>query len=227
MKPTPTCLSTTLTAQERGFGLGTSGAMTPPMRTLYTVVLACFLLVTHTRTTLADDTIKHPGDHPHYAVELEPHLLFGWNHVYAGDGFGLGGRVSIPVTHTGFVPTINNSVAISFGLDWLRYSDCYYYFRGYAYGCGADYFEFPVALQWNFYVAHHWSVFGEPGIYIYHGSFDTGYCNAPGFPPCGYANQTGVDAAFWIGARYHFSEAVALTMRLGYPTLSIGVSFMP
>jgi hypothetical protein len=27
------------------------------------------------------------------------------------------------------------------------------------------------------------------------------------------------------GGRYHFSENVALTMRVGYPSFSIGVSF--
>ena len=185
----------------------------------------------------ADDTIKHPGDHPHYVVELEPHLLLGWTATYvSGTGFGLGGRVSIPITHEGFIKTINNSVAIGLGLDWVHYSgpDCYYYYRGvgpcYA-APSADYLEFPVVMQWNFYVAQHWSVFGEPGLYIYHGIFSSpNYCNAPGLPPCGYFynfTETGVGPAFYVGGRYHFSDSVALTMRLGYPTISIGVSFMP
>jgi hypothetical protein len=180
------------------------------------------------RAALADDTIKHPGDHPHYVVEIEPHLLFGWdNDLYGAASFGLGLRASIPVTHNGFIPSINNSVAISFGLDWLHYSDCYYYFRAVGYGCGANYFEFPVALQWNFYVAKRWSVFAEPGLYIYHGVFNADYCNGPGLPPCGYPNATGIDVAAWVGARFHFTDKVALTMRLGYPTLSLGVSIMP
>jgi hypothetical protein len=33
--------------------------------------------------------------------------------------------------------------------------------------------------------------------------------------------------AFWAGARYHFSEKVALTMRVGWPSVSVGVSFFP
>jgi hypothetical protein len=157
-------------------------------------------------------------------------VLFGWdNNFYGGTAFGLGARFSIPIVHNGFIPNLNNSVAISFGLDWLHYSDCYYYFRAAGYGCGANYFQFPIALQWNFYVAKRWSVFGEPGLYIYHGVFDTnygGYCNGPGLPPCAYPNATGVDFAAWVGGRFHITDSISLTMRLGYPTLSFGGSFM-
>ena len=44
----------------------------------------------------------------------------------------------------------------------------------------------------------------------------------------GYAPDTGVGPAFWVGGRHHVSETVALTFRLGYPDLlTLGVSFMP
>jgi hypothetical protein len=84
-------------------------------------------------------------------------------------------------------------------------------------------------MQWNFYVAEHWSVFGEPGLYIWHGVYNAP-CNGPGLPGCAYygyyGDQTGVGPAFWVGGRYHFSDSVSLTMRLGYPDLlTIGVSF--
>jgi hypothetical protein len=39
-------------------------------------------------------------------------------------------------------------------------------------------------------------------------------------------NQTGIQPALYVGGRYHFSESVALTMRLGFPTVSVGVSFL-
>jgi hypothetical protein len=187
--------------------------------------------------TRADDTIKHPGDHPHYSVELEPHLLLGWasNYYYgSGTGFGLGGRVSIVVTHDGFVDTINNSVAIGLGLDWVHYSapDCFYYVNrgpGCFAGVPADFFQVPIVLQWNFYVAKRWSVFGEPGLYIWHGTYGTGPCyNAAGvLVPCSFSD-TGVGPAFWVGVRYHFTDVLAITMRLGYPDiLTLGLSIMP
>jgi hypothetical protein len=182
----------------------------------------------------ADDTIKTPGDHPKYAVEIEPHLLWGWTHYnYApNDGFGAGVRFSIPIVENGFVSSINNSVAISFGADWLHYSgaNCYYYwdphYKGNCYYVGeSNFLFFPVAMQWNFFVARKWSVFGEPGLAIYHGFFD--YCgNAPPGTPCSNPTATGIDFAFYAGGRYHFSDHVSLTMRIGYPTFSVGVSFM-
>src|SRR5471030_2885343 len=80
---------------------------------------------------LADDTIKHPGDHPHYSVEVEPHLILGWGSGYGTTGYGIGGRVSIPIVQDGFVKTINNSVAVGFGLDFLHYSCGYDFGNGF------------------------------------------------------------------------------------------------
>jgi hypothetical protein len=183
---------------------------------------ACASIFLAAGAARADDTIKHPGDHPHYSVEIEPHALFGWENLYYSSGFGLGGRFSIPIVENGFVPSINNSVAISFGLDWLHYSARCGGGKFYIYDCNANYLVFPVAMQWNFFVAQKWSVFGEPGLFIYHGIFD----DCPANAPCSSPTATGVRPAFYVGGRYHFTEHVALTMRLGYPTFSVGVSFM-
>src|SRR4051794_36738053 len=107
----------------------------------------------------ADDTIKNPGDHPHYSFEAEPHLLVGFGGLYGGStGFGVGARFGIPIVENGFVPSINNSVAIGFGADLMHYDACYFSFVS----CSANYLLFPVVMQWNFYVASKWSVFGEP-----------------------------------------------------------------
>jgi len=101
----------------------------------------------------------------------------------------------------------------------MFYNNCYYD-RG---GCSATFFHIPVAMQWNFFVAQRWSVFGEPGIFIYHGWYNgcpNGGCpNAP--------SVTGVEPALYLGGRYHFSDGMALTMRLGFPAISVGLSFFP
>jgi hypothetical protein len=204
------------------------------MRTLLAALLGATALLAST-SALADDTIKRPGDHPQYAVEIEPHLLWGWAQYdyVAGDGLGLGARFSIPIVKNGFIPSINNSVAISFGVDWLHYSadNCYLYggrnrYLGPCWAVGdVNTLLFPVVMQWNFFVGKQWSVFGEPGLVIYHTFFDP--CgNAPAGYYCGNPTLTGVDLALYIGGRFHINDHVALVLRIGYPTFSFGVSFM-
>jgi hypothetical protein len=191
----------------------------PFARVLAAAVAATALLASAASSEArADDTIRRPGDHPRYAVEVEPHAVFGWGGIYAPGGFGLGGRVSIPIVSNGFVPTINNSVGVTFGLDWVHYAQCWY-----AGDCTANYFDLPVAMQWNFYVAQRFSVFGEPGAVLYFGSYPDCPLQAnlcPGRPP-----TVGVEPALFLGGRYHFNDQTSLIVRIGFPAFSVGVSF--
>ncbi len=189
--------------------------MTRVRPTVLSLALLALFVATPGSEASADDTIKHPGDHPHYSVEVEPHLLLGWGGGWGG-GVGLGGRFTIPVVDNGFVSTINNSVGVGFGLDVLWYNGCYYAGGG----CTATGFDFPVVMQWNFFVAQRWSVFGEPGLVIYHNNW-----SCPG--GCyNYGNaETFVEPALFVGGRYHVSDSVALTMRIGFPSFSFGGSF--
>jgi hypothetical protein len=79
-------------------------------------------------------------------------------------------------------------------------------------GFGADWtekhFRVPVVMQWNFWLSRNWSVFGEPG-----GVIDLG-------------DKTRVHPAFYAGGRFHFTDRITLTMRVGHPTASVGVSFL-
>ena len=194
-------------------------------------VAALSTVVAVSSTADAQSIIKSPGDHPNYSVEMEPHLNVGWaNRGYAGSSaaLGAGARFSIPIVHNGFISTINNSVAISFGLDYLRYGCNVRYFNS-DYNCGASFLLFPVAMQWNFWLSPKFSVFGEPGLYIYHGIFDDVCGKDPRFKgsfACSTPTQTSVDFLFHAGGRFHFNDTVALTLRVGYPTISFGVSFL-
>jgi hypothetical protein len=189
------------------------------------------------RSARAEDLIiKRPGDHPTYSVEIEPHLTLAFFIPTAGSsGVGLGGRFTIPIVRNGFIPSINNSVGIGFGLDWISYNGCYRRW-GNPYSCpNFQAFVLPVVMQWNFFLSTHWSVFGEPGLAIHVNSYgdcvDFYYDNRGGRVPyaCGSApGRVGLDPfILFVGGRYHFSETVALTMRIGWPYASIGVSFMP
>lgn len=169
----------------------------------------------------AQSIIKEPNNHKHYAVEIEPHGLIGLFGPYNyATGIGAGLRVSIPIVQNGFIPKLNNSIAISFGTDWVHYTGCYY---GSTVGCGIESLFFPVAMQWNFFLTRDWSVFGEPGLAIFHYFYHDDWCN--GYA-CNVHGDTGVTPVFDVGARWHFSDSAALTMRIGYPSFSVGVSFM-
>ncbi len=165
----------------------------------------------------AQSIIKQPGNHPNYTVEIEPHGLVGLLGFY-GAGFGAGARFSFPIVQNGFVPKINNSVAIGVGGDFIHYTGCYY---GNA-GCGLSALFFPVVMQWNFFLTRDWSVMGEPGLALYHFFYDD-VCR--GSLGCSVNRSTWVTPVLNLGARYHFSDSAALTFRVGYPSLSVGVSF--
>lgn len=67
----------------------------------------------------------------------------------------------------------------------------------------------PIVMQWNFWLSTHWSVFGEPGVAI-----------------GGGGPRTEFEPAFFFGGRLHFTPRIALAMRVGYPAISVGVTFL-
>lgn len=144
-----------------------------------------------------ESIIKSPGDHPPYRFEAEPHGLIGFggpfrrHHSELGAGF----RGTVIIVDNGFVPSINNSVGISFGADIFA---------------GRGTLFLPVAMQWNFWLSPHWSVFGEPGI---------------GFTVNDYAGVDWIHPVLMAGGRYHFNDKVSVTLRIGYPAISVGASF--
>lgn len=175
---------------------------------------------------LADTLIiRSPGDHPNYLFEAEPHVLLGLINppgVGSGTGIGLGFRGTLVLVENGFVPTINNSIGLGFGLDWVHYGHGRAHCTkdpGPSGVCIADDSEsvndlwIPVVMQWNFFLSRQWSVFGEPGLAVR-------YQSVPG------DHSLQVDPQLYVGGRFHFDDHMTLTMRLGYPTFSVGVSFL-
>ena len=88
------------------------------LRWLFAFSLLVVCLVVAGSARAEESIIKHPGDHPNYSLEIEPHLGFAFFLPTAGStGVGVGGRFTIPVVKNGFVSTINNNVGVGFGLD--------------------------------------------------------------------------------------------------------------
>lgn len=166
------------------------------MRTALVASALFAAAVLATPSAHADESIiKNPGDHPRYRFEAEPHGLLGFWGPFSRADFGAGFRGTVVVLDNGFVPSINNSIGVTFGGDL-------FFRRGTV--------LLPVAMQWNFWLTTHWSVFGEPGLAV--------AVNTLG-------NRTPIEPIFMAGGRFHFNDRVALTMRIGYPSLSVGVSF--
>ncbi|HEY8087092.1 MAG TPA: hypothetical protein VIF09_04590 [Polyangiaceae bacterium] len=153
-----------------------------------------------------------------YRLELEPHFAFGAENVYGASGFGAGLRVGVPL-FAGALGSVPDNLAISFGGDVLHYDNCYY-----ARDCGANYLLVPVALQWNVFVARPVSVFLEGGAFLYKGWFDG--CAPGDGPGCSAPSNFGILPTVALGGRLHLGRDVALTLRLGYPTTTLGVSFL-
>ncbi len=176
----------------------------------------------------AQSTIRDTGAHPSYVLELEPHLLVGPIDppgFHSGQGLGLGFRGTVNILPQGFIGPINDSVGIGFGADYLHYAggeqrgacERFEPAPGGTQVCvetsggASDYLYLPVVMQWNFWLHRQWSVFGEPGLAPYLVDFDELHLQP---------------FVFYAGGRFHFSDSVTLTMRLGYPTFSIGASFL-
>lgn len=173
----------------------------------------------------AETIIKRPGAHPRYFVELDPHFVLqhSGGPKWESAGYGVGLRATIPFLHEGPIKTINNSMGIGFGGDWAHYSPrCANLYDD---RCKANLFVFPVVVQWSFWLTDIISVFGEPGLALSHYSRKEPCRDADGVGECS-ASETKVRPLLWGGGRFLFTERFGVTVRLGYPSLTVGASLL-
>jgi hypothetical protein len=177
-------------------------------RVAFAATAAVAALVATAEPARAENLIRDPNAHTDYGWELEPHVtftafeggLFGGKRGYGAQA-GLGFRATAELADPAFVKTINNTVGLSFGVD---ITNCDW--------CRRDDFAmaFPVAMQWNFWFTDNWSAFGEPGLVL---------------RTSGFFRESDLDLALAVGGRYKFNDDIGLTLRIGYPFVSFGVSF--
>jgi hypothetical protein len=193
-------------------------------------LLAFLLGMAAARSASAEGTGRALYGQPSYGLELEPHLVAGVaNPPGPGvdQGAGAGVRGSIVVSRDGFIRNGDDSIAIGFGLDVLHYrgqsgslfGTCVRRTPGPAGtsictevdtpGGPRNYVFIPAVMQWNFWLTPWWSAFGEPGLAVF-------LTNHSG----------GVAPSLSVGGRMHVSDVVTLTLRLGWPTTTLGVSFL-
>ncbi len=192
--------------------------------------VACLLFLPSSAS--AQTIIKRDEAH-NYALEIDLHGVltpFGAPQGSSDVGIGAGAMFGINLAPRGFLPSVNDSVALGVGFDFVHYSggsavasECVEWVgsgasricvRTRRSGGGGNYFYVPAVMQWNFYINKQFSLFGEPGLaaYLWNSSFDRSL-------------NFGMTPVFNVGGRWHFSEAATLTFRVGYPYTTIGVSF--
>jgi hypothetical protein len=181
-------------------------------------------------STAASAQIKRPGAHVNYSAEIEPQGVIQWDGPGNDEGIGLGFRASIPLFHNGPISKINNNMAIGFGFHWAYFDDACRNWNGVIYvgvDCSGSELWFPVVLQWNFYLTPSIAVFGEPGFAIRHSRW-SGRCrnfDNDVFIDCDDTDTDFLNFVMYAGAKFFVSRSVAVTVRLGYPTVSVGASF--
>jgi hypothetical protein len=169
------------------------------------LAIACIAAVLWTASpAFAWEWITGEAGHHLNQVETELHTILGIGEP--GGGF----RVGIPLWNNSFISTINDNVAVNFGIDVLKWPKPDFGGLGVA---------VPVMLQWNFYLTRDWSVFAEGGVALQNwsdrrvaGDFRT-FLVSPGAG---------------VGTRYYLipDNYPALVLRIGYPSgISIGASF--
>jgi hypothetical protein len=198
---------------------------------LRAVLVAATLLLPATATA----QVRTKNKLPPYSVEVEPHLVLQlFNEpAHADEGFGPGVRLSIPIIEQGPIRTIDNNMALGFGFDLTFFDDChdrYWYDRywGWAENCEATDWWFPVVWQWNFVFTPVVSVLAEAGLAIDHERISwEGPC-APNSPElCDYDDtDTHLRVVVAGGGRFMVADTVGITLRLGTPYISAGVSLL-
>jgi hypothetical protein len=182
---------------------------------------------------VAGAQIKQPGAHPDYSLELDPHLVIqhARGPFFDDEGIGLGLRASIPFVRNGPISQINNNVGISFGADVAFFgSDFGCRSRGNAElgdDCDGSDLWLPVTFQWNFFFTKVVSAFFEPGLAV-------SYWRRTWLDDCGggeLCERTASDldlAEFvvFFGGRFLFTERAGMTVRIGWPYVSVGATFL-
>lgn len=163
------------------------------VRTRFTLPIA--VLVVCAAALLAAPGAADAQAGPPPSVRLDIHGDFGW---YNNGGAGL--RVDIPIVREGFIhgSSVSDDLSISPGLDMLWWYGAYD-------GIG---FIPMVMVQWNIYFAQKFSFLielGLAGIWGPSASWNNRYYS-------NYIAPTGQ-----LGFRWHFSDALALLVRVGWP----------
>lgn len=140
-------------------------------------------------------------------------LPYGYFGYYGGFPFGLSARYQIPILHDGFIPAVNDSFGIEFGLDFSGVVG------GFVRNAFYPVLSIPVEVMWQFHFTQKFSAYAKVGIAL---EFNfVSYC-----PSFGYCRSI-VSPGFIgnVGLIYKFTEKISFRAEAGYPWVKIGLGF--
>ncbi len=157
------------------------------------------------QSTGGESVVRKPGGLMDASPQERPHMLsFFLELPYYGYGFGLGlgARYTLPIVKDGFIPTLNDSVELEFGLDtWFAFG-------------GWFNFAVPIEGRWTFHITPEFSAYGKVGVGL-GGVVYTGN----GFGYSGFLWYPSVN----LGILYKLG-GVYLRAEVGAPALKVGIA---
>lgn len=132
-----------------------------------------------------------------------------WGRGYTGPYYstftlGFGGRFYLPIVKEGFLPMLNDSFGVEFGVDGAVV------FPGYPYNIGGE-LQVPAEARWNFHLFPKLDVYAKVG-------FGVGVLFA-------YAVYVYPVVVANVGALFKITETISLRAEIGSPALKIGIGF--
>ena len=88
--------------------------------------------------------------------------------------------------------------------------------------CNENDYWVPIAAQWNFFISQRVSLFPELGLGLRTATRSSDYCAVSDCED----SDLEVHALLWFGARVLLTDHVAVVLRLGTPSLTLGASFL-
>ncbi len=166
--------------------------------------------------TPTESTFRHQGALLDRSPQRRSQMLsvflgipYGY-YYYGGFPFGLGARYLIPILHDGFIPAINDSFSIEFGLDFSGVAA-----RGFYPTLGI-----PVEVMWQFHLTQKFSAYAKVGVVI---EFNfVPYACAGTFACRGVVSASPIGN---IGLMYKFTDKISFRAEAGYPWVKVGLGF--
>lgn len=148
----------------------------------------------------------------HRSNMLSLFLGLPYGYYYYGFPFGLGGRFLIPLIHDGFIPSVNDSFSIEFGLDLSGAAGNRFY----------GVLGIPVEVMWAFHFTQKFNAYVKAGA-VLEINFVPYVCTANFCGPArGVVSASPIGN---IGLMYKFSDKISFRAEAGYPWVKIGLGF--